>query len=332
MIGETDKGENAMKKGEKMLLVLGALLVAAGVFVGVTLGWDYSPNNYAYNDIEFTSADTEAGECSFVSVQLSDLAVNIYSTTDKTVTLSARGAKTADRVSAVLDGGVLRITEKKIGFFQRLAVSDDDAVIIRVPEKWIGTVDAATQSGDVYASGLASPQLTLRASSTSGTVSVSDLKVAETQLITTSGNIFVGTTRGGSVTASTTSGYMSLSDAKAENTSLSSVSGNISVRNAEFAGTLTLHSTSGDIDLDDVSAAGIETDTTSGDLHLDEVDTQSLTFTSTSGDISGELLHIAEFAANVSTVSGDISGVRSGSEGARTLKIETISGDIELDG
>lgn len=93
-----------MKKGEKVLLVLGALLIAAGVFVGVTLGWDYSPDNYAYNDIEFTSADTETGECSFVSVQLSELEVNIYSTTDKTVSIAARGAKTPDRVSVVLDG------------------------------------------------------------------------------------------------------------------------------------------------------------------------------------------------------------------------------------
>lgn len=133
-----------MKKGEKVLLVLGALLIAAGVFVGVTLGWDYSPDNYAYNDIAFTSADTETGECSFVSVQLSELEVNIYSTTDKTVSIAARGAKTPDRVSVVLDGGVLRITEKKPGLFQRLAVSDDDAVIIRIPEKWVGTVDAAT--------------------------------------------------------------------------------------------------------------------------------------------------------------------------------------------
>ena len=58
-----------MKKGEKVLLALGALLVAAGVFVGVTLGWDYSPNSYAYNDIDFTTADTAAGECSFVSVR-----------------------------------------------------------------------------------------------------------------------------------------------------------------------------------------------------------------------------------------------------------------------
>ena len=29
-----------MKKGEKVLLVLGALLIAAGVLTGVTLGWD----------------------------------------------------------------------------------------------------------------------------------------------------------------------------------------------------------------------------------------------------------------------------------------------------
>lgn len=319
-----------MKKGEKLLLVLGALLIAAGVFVGVTLGWDYSPNNYAYNDIEFTSAETETGECSFVSVQLSDLDVNFYSTTDKTVSISARGAKTPDRVSAVLDGGVLRITEKKLGLFQRLAVSDDDTITVRIPEKWIGTVDVSTQSGDVYASGLVSPQLVLRAASVSGDVSVSELKIAETQLTTTSGNIFVSTSRGGTITAGTTSGYMNISDAKAESVSLSSASGSISVRNAELTGTLTLYSTSGYVDLDDVAADSIAADTTSGDLELDEVDTQNLTFTSTSGDISGELLHADEFGGSIRTTSGDISGIRPNSEGTRTLNIETVSGDIEL--
>ena len=321
-----------MKKGEKVLLALGALLVAAGVFVGVTLGWDYSPNRYAYNDIDFTAAGTAAGECGFVSVRLSDLAVNIYSTTENTVTVAARGAKTPERVSVALDGGVLRITEKRLGLFRRLAASDDDAVIIRIPEKWIGTVDAATQSGDVYASGLVSPQLTLRASSESGAVSASELKIAEIQLATTSGDLFVSTIRGGAVTASTTSGYVSLSDAKTENTSLSSVSGNIFVRNAELTGVLTLHSTSGEIDLEDVSAGSIEAGTTSGDLELNEVDTQSLAFTSTSGGISGELLHAEEFGGSIHTVSGSVSGVRPKEDGARTLKIETVSGDVDIDG
>lgn len=320
-----------MKKGEKVLLALGALLVAAGVFVGVTLGWDYSPNSYAYNDIDFTTADTAAGECSFVSVRLSDLAVNICSTTEKTVTVAVRGAKTPERVSVALDGGVLRITEKRLGLFRRLAASEDDTVIIRIPEKWIGTVDAATQSGDVYASGLVSPQLTLRASSESGAVVVSELKIAEMQLTTTSGDLHINTTRGGAVTASTTSGYVSLSDAKTENVSLSSVSGNIFVRNAELTGTLTLHSTSGEIDLDDVSAGSIEAGTTSGDLELDEVDTQSLAFTSTSGGISGELLHAEEFGGSIHTVSGSVSGVRPKEDGARTLKIETVSGDVDID-
>ena len=318
-----------MKKGEKVLLALGALLVAAGVFVGVTLGWDYSPNRYAYNDIDFTAAGTAAGECGFVSVRLSDLAVNIYSTTENTVTVAARGAKTPERVSVALDGGVLRITEKRLGLFRRLAASDDDAVIICIPEKWIGTVDAATQSGDVYASGLVSPQLTLRASSESGAVSASELKM---QLATTSGDLFVSTIRGGAVTASTTSGYVSLSDVKTENMSLSSVSGNIFVRNAELTGTLTLHSTSGEIDLEDVSAGSIEASTTSGDLELNEVDTQSLAFTSTSGGISGELLHAEEFGGSIHTVSGSVSGVRPKEDGARTLKIETVSGDVDIDG
>ncbi len=321
-----------MKKGEKLLLVLGALLIVAGVFVGVTLGWDYSPNNYAYNEIEFTAADTETGECSFVSVQLSDLAVNIYSTTDKTVSIAARGAKTPDRVSAVLDGGVLRITEKKLGLFQRFAASDDDTITVRIPEKWIGTVDVSTQSGDVYVSGLVSPQLTLRAASVSGDVSVSELKIAETQLTTTSGNIFASTSRGGTVTAATTSGYVSAYDVKGENMSLSSVSGSLSVRNAELTGTLTLYSTSGYVDLDDVAADSIAADTTSGDLHLNEVDTQNLIFTSTSGDISGELLHADEFGGSIRTTSGSVSGIRPNGEGTRTLDIETVSGDIELDG
>ena len=321
-----------MKKGEKLLLVLGALLIVAGVFVGVTLGWDYSPNNYAYNEIEFTAAETETGECSFVSVQLSDLDVNIYSTTDKTVSISAHGAKTPDRVSVVLDGGVLRITEKKLGLFQRLAVSDDDAVVLHIPEKWIGTVDVSTQSGDVYTSGLTGSQLTLRISSVSGTVSASDLKVAETQLTSTSGNIFFSTSRGGAVTAATTSGYVSAYDVKAESLSLSSVSGSVSVRNAELTGTLTLYSTSGYIDLDDVAAGSIAADTTSGDLHLNEVDTQNLAFTSTSGNISGELLHADEFGGSIRTTSGSVSGIRPDGEGTRTLDIETVSGDIELNG
>lgn len=108
---------------------------------------------------------------------------------------------------------------------------------------------------------------------------------------------------------------MNISDVKAESASLSSVSGSISVRNAELTRRADAHTTSGDIDLDDISAAGIETDTTSGDLELDEVDTQSLTFTSTSGSISGELLHADEFGGTVTTVSGDISGIRSGSRG-----------------
>ena len=319
-----------MKKGEKVLLVLGALLIAAGVFVGVTLGWDYSPGRYSSTEIEFTSSGTETGECSFVSVQLTGLNVSVSSTPDKTVTLSAYGTKAAERVSVVLDGGVLRITEKRLGLFQRLFASDDDTLNIRIPEKWIGTVDISTQSGNVNVNDIASTLVTVRAASTSGSVSTYELQVADVQLITTSGDIFAGPHRGGTITAGTTSGYMNISDVKAESASLSSVSGSISVRNAELTGVLTLHTTSGDIDLDDVSAAGIETDTTSGDLELDEVDTQSLTFTSTSGSISGELLHIAEFAANISTVSGDVSGVRSGSKGTRTLKIETVSGDIDI--
>lgn len=320
-----------MKKGEKVLLVLGALLIAAGVLTGVTLGWDYMPGDSAHNDIDFPASGAESAGCSFISVQLDRLDVNIYSSTEKTVELSSWGSQTPERVDVTLDGGVLRITEKKLGFFRRLAASDDDAIVVRVPENWIGTVDVSTKSGDVYAGNLSSSQLTLRAASDSGTVSVSELKVAETQLSTVSGSVFLDAYRGGAVTAETTSGYMTVSDLKTENVTLSSVSGDLSVRNADLTGTLTLHSTSGEINLDDVTAAAIAADTTSGDLELDEVDTQSLTFSSMSGDISGELLHIAEFAADVSTVSGDISGVRNGSEGTRTLKVETVSGDIELD-
>lgn len=320
-----------MKKGEKVLLVLAALLIAAGVFVGVTLGWDYSPGDYRSTEIDFTASGTMSGECSFVSVQLTSLDVNVYTTSDKTVTLSASGAKTVERVSVVLEGDVLRITEKKLGLFQRLFASDDDTLNIRIPEKWIGTVDISTQSGDVNVNDIASTLVTVRAASVSGNVSTYDLQVADAQLITTSGYIFVGQHRGGTVTATTTSGYVNIHDIKAENASVSSVSGDIAVQNTELTGTLSLHTTSGEIELDDVSAASIETDTTSGDLELDEVDTQNLTFTSTSGSISGELLHADEFGGTVTTVSGDISGIRPNADGPRTLAIKTTSGDIELD-
>lgn len=320
-----------MKKGEKALLVLGALLIAAGVFVGVTLGWDYSPGRYSSTEIEFTASGTETGECSFVSVQLESLNVSVSSTSDKIVTLSAYGTKAAERVSVVLDGGVLRITETKTGLFQRLFASDDDTLNIRIPEKWIGTVDISTQSGDVSVNDIASTLVTVRAASTSGSVSTYALQVADVQLTTTSGSVFAGQHRGGTMTAATTSGYVNIYDMKAGDVTVSSVSADISVRNAELTGALTLHSTSGDIDLDDVSAGSIGTDTTSGDLELDEVDTQSLAFSSTSGSVSGELLHADEFGGTAATVSGNISGVRPNGDGTRTLKIETVSGDIDIE-
>ena len=318
-----------MKKGEKLLLGLGALLIAAGVLTGVTLGWDYSPGGYSYTDIEYT-ADASA-ECSFVSVQLDDLDVNVYATPDKTISLSATGAKTAERLSVVQENGVLRITEKKAGFFARLVASDDDSLILRLPEKFFGTVDIATQSSDIYIGSLVNAETTVRASSKSGDISTSELHTAALELTTVSGSIYTSAYRGVSLAAATTSGYVNLSDVKGTDVSLSSVSGYISLRNAALTGTVTVNSTSGDIDLDDVAADGVTGETTSGDLEFDELDTNSLIFSTTSGDISGELLRIAEFAANISTVSGDVSGVRNGSEGTRTLKLETVSGDIELD-
>lgn len=310
--------------------MLAAVLIAAGVFVGVTLGWDYSPGDYSYSDIDFTAAGTETGECSFVSVQVSTLNVNVYSTTDKTVTLSASGTKAAERVSAMLEDGVLRITEKKLGFFDRLLASSEASLIVRIPEKWIGTVDAASTSGDVYIGSLQNAMATVRAASTSGDVSASDLRAEALELNTVSGNAHVYSYRGGSVTASTTSGYVSLSDVKAESASLSSVSGSLALRNADISGAVTVHTTSGDIDLDDVAAASVSGDSTSGDLGFFELDTQSFVFTATSGDISGELLHAEEFGGTIRTVSGDISGLRPGGEGTRTLQLETTSGDIEI--
>lgn len=318
-----------MKTIDKLFLILAAVLIAAGVAVGLTLGWDYAPGAYSYTDMEYT-ADASA-ECSFVSVQMDELNVNVYATPDKTISLAVTGAKTADRVSVVQENGVLRITEKKAGFLARLVASDDASVVLRIPAKFLGTVDIAAQSSDIYIDSLVNTETTVRAASKSGDISTYDLHTGVLELTTVSGGIYVDANRGLSVTASTTSGYVSVTDVKGTDVSLSSVSGRISLRNAAVTGTVTVNSTSGDIELDDVAAELVTGDTTSGDLEFDELDTNGLVFSTTSGDISGDLLHLSEFAAEISTVSGDVSGIKNRAEGTRTLKLQTTSGDIDLD-
>lgn len=317
-----------MKTIDKLFLILAAVLIIVGVTVGLTLGWDYPDTGY--NTLEITAEEPFDGDFSAVTVALDSLDVNVYSTGETTLSFVASGFA-SDRLEITQSGGSVRITEKRQGFFERLFKDEYASFIVWVPENWIGTLDISSESGDVGISGLYNAAATAALSTTSGRIYASDMKLPGLRLTSTSGDISVNSQRGGSVAAKTTSGTVYFNDAKIDAAELSSASGNISLYNTEISGALTLRTTSGEMDLDDVSAGSITAESTSGDLELDELDTQSLSFSSTSGSLSGELLHSAEFAVSFTTVSGDISGVRETSEGTRTLTVKTVSGDIDLD-
>lgn len=317
-----------MKKGEKLLLCLGAVLVAAGIGVGVTLGWDYPDNDY--HTLDITADDPLTGDFSAVTVSLDSLDIRISSSESSTLSFQTDGFP-ADRLEITQSGGSIHISEKRTSFLNRITASDYTEFSIYVPQSWIGTLDISTESGDVHCSGLCNTAASVTLSTSFGGISAHDTRLPELHIRSVSGDISLSAQRGGAVFAETTSGYLWCGDAKIDAAQLSSVSGNIELDNTEIAETLTLHTTSGKMELNDVSAQTVSADSTSGELELDEVDTWDLSFSSTSGDLSGELLHARDFSVSFSTVSGDISGIHNTAGGARKLTVKTVSGSIDLD-
>lgn len=163
-------------------------------------------------------------------------------------------------------------------------------VQLLLPEDFSGTVSVQTGSGDVDARAVSADVLAIATGS--GDVGVSELSV------------------NGAVT-------------------LSTGSGDISLLNVTAGGDAALSTGSGDTALSGLVCDHVAAESGSGDISFDALDAQELSLNTGSGDISGSLPYPTQsYTVYSSTLSGDSNLPERWSGGARTLRVETGSGDI----
>lgn len=169
-----------------------------------------------------------------------------------------------------------------------------------------------TTSGDVEACGRAG---SLKMTSTSGALAAREMEIADGLTAgTTSGDIVLaGLSVGADLKATSTSGGISVSETDAQSFTLGSVSGDIRLSGARAAkgeGNLSATTTSGGITLTDVSAAAYSFGTVSGDL-TGVLPGSVRDYTITTGTVSGDNALPAESyggrrTIKATTTSGDI--------------------------
>lgn len=144
-------------------------------------------------------------------------------------------------------------------------------------------------------------------STSSGDIKATDLNALETFIRSTSGNVELGGTVG-ELTAKTTSGDIQLNS-------------NTAALNASVS------STSGDIRLSGDMGGNLNADTTSGEINFSGCFATDAVINTTSGDVDAKALYLKN--AQINTTSGSVE--LDDSTCAETCKIETISGDIDLE-
>ena len=112
-----------------------------------------------------------------------------------------------------------------------------------------------------------------------------------------------------------------------ERLEISTTNGDVDIHDGVLeADTISLKTVSGDMELDSLEVQRLEAETTSGDLELTDVKVQRLEVTTTSGDLS--LTNGACDELLFHSTSGDLDG----SDVTAAVLVQTISGDVTLNG
>lgn len=151
-------------------------------------------------------------------------------------------------------------------------------------------------------------------------------RIPAVKLRTTSGDLTVQRLLNQSVEAQCASGDLRLEKLRCEQLYGMTQSGDLEAEELRVGSKLKLNSTSGDLDVTDVSAPAMSLQSTSGDLRAEQVQTNNLQLQTASGDL--EVDEAVSDLIHMQTASGEIEcrDVRGG-----TLQVVTGSGDVELE-
>lgn len=314
-----------MTKRSVFWLIIGIALVALGLFVGLTSGWDTPVSG----DELVTVASFDPGEITAIRAEAGDAEIRIYSGYDEPLEVDMCGMS-ANRVRVELENGVLTVRQTEDTSLFR-AFHRDGYIVLWLPDELTGDIKATTESGELSVNGLGNEGLTMALASSSGEVSVYDSVFVSFSAATVSGDVYLGDlTLDGGLIANSSSGYVSLSGIRCKDASVHTSSGDISLYDVRGESVQT-ESASGWQSLDDVRAAEVTLTAVSGDVSPRRMDAESLSIKTSSGDVWAELEgSAADYAADISTGSGSVSGIEPHTDGDRPLRIKTGSGSVSV--
>lgn len=333
-----------MKKSTAIvLLAVALLLIAAGIFLGVTEGFGARrTENYGdFSDCTEIRASTDDLDLCLYSASGDRLEVDVYNT---------------DRVQLDSVNGVLTITQRPETFWDRFHLfrRDRGQVVVWVPEGQLRSVTAEVGSGSFTANDLPAETASLNVTAGSGDVSLYGSSFAGITASASSGTVFTGDlTVGEGLIVKVSSGSISLSETRARRVELNASSGDIWLGGMDAEEELAIRTSSGEVSLSQAQAGQLQIRTTSGDVWAETIRSAgSIAVSSTSGGVSltvpespelqiestsGDVWCVLpgrheDYAVTASTGSGRVSGVHSDhGEGAKTVTVTTTSGDISLD-
>ncbi len=161
-----------MKVWQKVLFGIGALFAAAGIFIGMTLGWDYSPTG-TYTVLDLDSRITDGSSAFTLIVETDSVDVQLYPT-DDTFFVCVSGAFTEERMSVTRLGDTVRIKEQPLDAVHRLFASKDAEVIVWLPTDWVGTATLTSDTGRIAIFDVSSPESTVSITTSAETDRVND--------------------------------------------------------------------------------------------------------------------------------------------------------------
>ncbi len=273
-----------LRKIALILVVVGLVLCAAAA---IGSGFDLDLLSFG-EERTFCSRDYDASMVRSVSLTFDVDSIAVAPSEDGNVHLSWYSRDPQKDELSVADGVLSLKTARKS--FISLNVRNYDAVL-SLPADFDGELRVSTSTGSISVSDLKPNLLTLE--STTGSIRLSNLNVA------------------GAISAETSTGSVYMTNVSA----------------AEIS----RRGSTGSTNLTDVSASALNARVTTGSIILDTVDAQSLTLRATTGSISGPLAgRMVDYTIRSSVSTGSNSLPEKLDGGARTLNADTTTGSIRL--
>lgn len=132
------------------------------------------------------------------------------------------------------------------------------------------------------------------------------------------------------IAVTTLSGYVTIQDVKAGTVNVSASSGDLYMKNINAPDSIMATSSSGDIDLADVTAKQMELEASSGDIDLESGDAEKFDITTSSGDVDMEITAGRRYRFETKTNSGAVDVPDGDADSDYLCKIVTSSGDVDV--